>query len=208
MTSPKDKPGPKPAKSRNKNTPEKSKVSENVGLGSGNVKSEDKRHQNPGRPSVYKPEFAEQARKLCLLGATDMEIAEFFGVDCRTINRWKLQYDNFCQSLRAGKEQADDRVERSLFERATGYRHDEVDIRVIEGQVIQTPIVKHYPPDTTAAIFWLKNRRKDEWRDTRQQELTGAAGGPIQTEASLNVAGLSSETLAEILKAKDAADAS
>jgi hypothetical protein len=170
--------------------------------------TEDRRHQNPGRPSVYKPEFADQARKLCLLGATDMEIADFFGVDTRTINRWKLKHDKFCQSLKSGKEQADDRVERSLFERATGYQHNEVDIRVVNGEIIQTPTIKHYPPDTVAAIFWLKNRRKDEWRDTRQQELTGAGGGPIQTEATLNVSNLSSETLAEILKAKDAADAS
>ncbi len=51
-----------------------------------------------------------------------------------------------------------------MFARATGYEHDEVDIRVIDRKVVQTKIRKFYPPDTAAAIFWLKNRRKEEWR--------------------------------------------
>ena len=71
-------------------------------------------------------------------------------------------------------------MERSLFARANGYEHDEVDIRVVDKEIVQTPIRKYYPPDTTAAIFWLKNRRPDQWRETKAVELTGAAGGPIE----------------------------
>lgn len=128
------------------------------------------------RPSKYKPEFVAQAAKLCALGATDIEIADFFEVDVRTLYRWKGEHEEFCQSLKAAKEVADERVERSLFSRANGYEHDEVDIRVLAGEIVQTPIRKFYPPDTTAAIFWLKNRRPQEWRDKQEVEH----GGTIQ----------------------------
>lgn len=134
------------------------------------------------RPSKYKPEFAAQAAKLCALGATDVEIADFFEVDVRTIHRWKGEFDEFCHSLRSGKEVSDERVERSLFARANGYEHDEVDIRVVSGEIVQTPIRKYYPPDTTAAIFWLKNRRPDLWRDKVEQTITGPNGGPVQVQ--------------------------
>lgn len=130
-----------------------------------------------GRPSKYKDGFVTQAEKLCKLGATDMEVADFFEVEVRTLYRWKAEHDDFCQALKAGKAEADARVERSLFARATGYEHDEVDIRVVGGEIVQTPLRKHYPPDTTACIFWLKNRRPEEWRD--RQELTGKDGAPL-----------------------------
>lgn len=126
------------------------------------------------RPSKFKPEFVEQAVKLCRLGATDMEIADFFEVDVRTIYRWKGENEEFCQALKISKEEADQRVERSLFARAIGYEHDEVDIRVIGSRIEMTPIRKHYPPDTTAAIFWLKNRKPNDWRDKAELEHKGA----------------------------------
>ena len=126
------------------------------------------------RPSKYRPEFVAQSKKLCNLGATDMEVADFFGVNVATLNRWKGEHPEFCASLKAGKASADDRVERSLFSRATGYEHDEVDIRVIMNRIVKTPIRKFYPPDTTAAIFWLKNRRPAEWRDKQELEHSGA----------------------------------
>lgn len=132
------------------------------------------------RPSKFKPEFVQQAEKLCKLGATDIEVADFFEVDVRTLYRWKGENEEFCHALKAGKDISDERVERSLFSRATGYEHDEVDIRVIGGEVIQTPIRKFYPPDTTAAIFWLKNRRPAEWREKVETVMTGADGGPVQ----------------------------
>ena len=133
-----------------------------------------------GRPSKYDEQFASQAEKLCRLGATDQELADFFDVSVRTLYRWKSESDEFCQALKAGKAEADDRVERSLFARACGYEHDEVDIRVVEGEIVQTEIRKHYPPDTTAGIFWLKNRRPDQWRDKREHEHSGPDGSPLR----------------------------
>jgi hypothetical protein len=136
--------------------------------------------RKPGRPSLYKPEYVVQAKKLCLLGATDRELADFFKVSEQTLNTWKAQHPEFLESLKVGKEQADQRVERSLYQRAVGYSHPDVHVSNFQGDVTLTPITKHYPPETTAGIFWLKNRRPEEWRD--RIEHTGKDGGPIQTE--------------------------
>ena len=91
-----------------------------------------------------------------------------------TIKNWAARYPEFLAARKTGKDLADENVERSLYHRAMGYEHDDVDIRVVEGQVVQTPIRKHYPPDATAMIFWLKNRKPKDWRD--RQEHTGADG--------------------------------
>lgn len=128
-----------------------------------------------GRPTKFKPEYVEQARKLANLGATDREVAEFFEVAESTVHLWKHEHPEFSESLKVGKEAADDRVEQSLYRRALGYSHDAVKMHVVDGAVSLTPYVEHYPPDTTAAIFWLKNRRKAEWRDKTETDvnLTG-----------------------------------
>ena len=118
-----------------------------------------------GRPSKYKPEFAEQARKLTLLGATDRELADFFKVAESTLNLWKLEHPEFSESLKLGKEVADERVEQSLYHRAVGFSHPDVHVSNYQGEVTLTPIVKVYPPDPTSCIFWLKNRRGADWRD-------------------------------------------
>lgn len=126
-----------------------------------------------GRPTKFKPEFVAQALKLAALGATDREVAEFFDVDERTLHRWKHQNEAFCQSLKVGKEAADERVEQSLYRRAVGYTQDDIHFSSYEGAVTQTPYVKHIPPDTTAAIFWLKNRKPTDWRDKQEVQHTG-----------------------------------
>lgn len=124
-----------------------------------------------GRPSKFKPEFVEQAAKLAALGATDREVAEFFGVDERTLNRWKHEKPEFCQSLKVGKEAADERVEQSLYRRAVGYTYDSEKVFQFQGKIVRAAVTEHVPPDTTAGIFWLKNRKPDEWRDRQQVEV-------------------------------------
>ncbi len=126
-----------------------------------------------GRPSKYKPEYCEQAAKLCALGATDREVADFFKVTEQTINNWKTAFPEFFESLKLAKEEADKRVEKSLYRRALGYSHDGVHISNFQGAITKTPIVEHYPPDTTACIFWLKNRKPEEWRDKTDHEHGG-----------------------------------
>ncbi|MDP0376965.1 helix-turn-helix domain-containing protein [Glaesserella parasuis] len=127
-----------------------------------------------GRPTKYKSEYATQVEKLCLLGATDKDIADFFDVDEATINRWKLEHSDFCESIKKGKMLADANVTERLYKRALGYEAPDVDIRVIENQIVETPLVKHYPPDPTSAIFWLKNRQPDKWRDKQVIDHTNS----------------------------------
>lgn len=118
-----------------------------------------------GRPSKYKDDFPEQARKLCLLGAKDSEIAEFFGVAESTLNLWKLEHPAFSESLKEGKRFADAVIAESLFHRAKGYSHPDVHVSNYQGEITITPLTKHYAPDPTSMIFWLKNRRPDLWRE-------------------------------------------
>lgn len=124
--------------------------------------------KSPGRPSKYREEFDTQAYKLCLLGATDAQLADFFGVSTQTINSWKNKHPTFLDALNAGKHEADAKVAESLYHRALGYSHKDVSISNYRGQVTITPITKHYPPDTTACIFWLKNRDREHWRDRHE----------------------------------------
>ncbi|WP_089177136.1 helix-turn-helix domain-containing protein [Bosea sp. AS-1] len=133
-----------------------------------------------GAPTAYKPEYAAQAAKLCALGATDMELADFFEVDTRTIYRWKHANEDFCQAVIAGKDQADARVERALYNRAVGYSYQSEKIFNEKGTIIRAPVVEHVPPDTGAAFNWLKNRKPAEWRDKITQEHTGPDGGPLK----------------------------
>lgn len=150
--------------------------------------AEEKANSEPvGRPSLYKDEFADQARKLCLLGSTDKDLADFFCVEEATINNWKLAHPEFFVSIKKGKAQADADVADRLYQRAMGYEHAEVDIRVVNQEIIQTPIRKIYAPDPTAAIFWLKNRQKDKWRDKQDHEISGPNGGPQQHEHKLDI---------------------
>jgi len=132
-----------------------------------------------GRPSKYDAKYDDQAYKLCLLGADDSQLADFFEVNEDTINEWKKRHPTFSESLKTGKGIADANVAKSLYHRATGYEHPEVDIKMYEGEIIITDITKRYPPDTTAAIFWLKNRQRSKWRDKQDVEHTGRDGAPI-----------------------------
>ena len=128
-----------------------------------------------GRPTDYREDYAEQAYKLALLGATDKDLADFFEVTETTINNWKLAHPTFFESLKKGKMVADATVAESLYKRANGYEHEDVDIKMYEGRIIETKLIKHYPPDTTAGIFWLKNRQPKQWRDKVETEHTGTA---------------------------------
>lgn len=135
-----------------------------------------------GRPTKYRAEYAEQAFKLALEGFTDKKIADFFKVDERTINNWKDNHQGFFQSLKRGKDDFDANiVEKSLAKRATGYQYKEI-TKVISREVgrktgkarmvTTKEVTKEVAPDTTAIIFWLKNRQPDRWRDKQIHDLS------------------------------------
>ena len=133
-----------------------------------------------GRKSGYQEDYPRQAQALVKLGATDREVAAFFKVDEDTVRRWKHLHPKFCGALKVGKAPADERVEMSLFKRATGYSYEAVKIFQYEGAAVEVPYIEHVPPDTTACIFWLKNRMRDKWRDVRQAEVSAPGGKPIE----------------------------
>lgn len=133
-----------------------------------------------GRPTDYREEYNEQAYKLCLLGATDGELASFFEVSESTINLWKKQHDGFSESVTRGKITADAEVANSFHKRALGYTFDEVTFEKVSSQekideetdetikddiYKKKVVVKHLPADPGAALNWLKNRQPAKWRD-------------------------------------------
>lgn len=133
-----------------------------------------------GRPTVFRPDFVERARILADQGLTDLEIADNIGVSLVTLKTWKGKHPEFLSALKVGKGIADDRVERSLHERAIGYSYPSVKIHVLrDGSVVKVPFTEHVPPDSAAANFWLKNRRPDAWRDKHEVEITGDIGARL-----------------------------
>jgi hypothetical protein len=138
-----------------------------------------------GRPTLFKPEYIATAKVLCELGATDEDLARAFKVRVRTVAYWKVSHPEFLHALKVGKDTADDQVERALFNRAVGYTYEAVkpmtrSLGGGEGSVIEmVPIKEHVPPDTTAQIFWLKNRRKDQWRDKQDHGFTDKDGNDV-----------------------------
>jgi len=151
-----------------------------------------KKGKHPGgRPTKFNKEVKAKAEKLSRRGFTDKEISKLIDITERTINRWKLKHPEFCQSLNLWKEQANGKVKRSLYERACGSSHADTKAQwvettdLIEGKLVKSgkwvyaDLVKHYPPDPTSMIFWLKNREPDEWRDKIDHGIEGKDGGPI-----------------------------
>lgn len=126
-----------------------------------------------GRPTEYRARFAGEARRLCLLGATNEDLAEFFGVSTVTLNNWMHAHRRFLHAIQRGRERADARVAKSLYRRALGYSHRAVKIMQHEGKPLVVPFVEHYPPDTAAASLWLRNRQPKRWRDKQEVEVSG-----------------------------------
>lgn len=138
-----------------------------------------------GRPSNYQDSYAEQVYKLCLLGAVDVEIADFFGVSVDTVYEWAKVHAPFSEARARGKMAADAEVADRLFQRAKGYSHPEVHVSAFQGEVTLTDLTKHYPPDTQAASWWLKNRQPGKWKDLSATEHSGPGGGAIQSEHTI-----------------------
>ena len=132
-----------------------------------------------GRPSKFKDEETiEQAALLCrIFAATDDQLAQFFKVERQTIANWKQKKPEFFDALKDSKAEADDKVELSLFKRATGYTRT-IERLTKDGQVV--PCVEEMPPDPVSCIFWLKNRRPKQWRD--KQEIEQINQQPMQVQ--------------------------
>ncbi len=159
-----------------------------------------KTKRKPGRPKkvdvAWDTTIPSRAYELCLLGLKDAELATAFGVSVYTIDKWKQTHPEFKEAILRGKEQADAKVAEALYHKAVGYSHKTVDIRVIDGEIVKVPYVKSYPPDTTACIFWLKNRQRQAWSDVKRHDHTGMIGVAHSISKRLDLSDFSEEELA------------
>ena len=95
-------------------------------------------------------------------GLTDEQIAKNMGIAPSTLYEWKKKSKEFSESLKKGKEVIDFEVENALLKRALGYEYEE---ETYENGILTKKVKKHVAPDTTAQIFWLKNRKPNTWKD-------------------------------------------
>jgi transposase-like protein len=136
-----------------------------------------------GRPTAYDPECIKIVKAMAKLGATNADLASEFEVSHATIDNWMIKHPEFLGALKEGKEAFDQRIERSLAQKAIGYERPVVKTTTFENEdggttVSTVEYVEHVPPDTTACIFWLKNRKPKEWRD--RHEFSGDPENPLQ----------------------------
>ena len=117
-------------------------------------------------PASYRHAFAGFARALCRLGMSDEELAREFRIARATLCEW-LEIPEFAQAVWEGRRLGDGNVADGLYRRAVGASHEAVRIFLPAGQTepVYAPFTRHYPPETPAAKYWLKNRRPQDWRD-------------------------------------------
>ncbi len=107
-------------------------------------------------------------------GLTDEQIALKLGINVGTLYVWKNKYHEIDEALKKGKEVIDVMVENALLKRALGYEYEEQQVvKYKEGCEIVT-VIKYAMPDVTAQIFWLKNRRSEQWREKQQVDIRGS----------------------------------
>jgi len=131
------------------------------------------KRKNQGRPTKYEIRYNNQAYRHCLLGATNDDLALLFEINVDTINQWMKVHPKFSDSVKRGRIYADQKVSLSLFQKATGYKKSVTKVFQFQGSAVQAEYREYFPPDTTAAIFWLKNRRPTTWRDRHNLDLGG-----------------------------------
>ncbi len=133
-------------------------------------------HQRPGQPTRYERAFCPRARRLALLGLTDTEIADLFGISPDTLYEWRRRHLEFSDSLDAGKIEADPRVAEGLYNRARGMSMPAV--KIFQGTPEAGPVIvphqEHLPPDVGAAKLWLSRRQPEKWRERQEVNVTGS----------------------------------
>jgi len=143
--------------------------------------------------TAFRPEYVEQARKLAQWGATYSEIADFFGVTDRTIYSWKLAHPEFGEAMALGRKPADERVARSLYQRALGFHYTEqhafkVRIGPNEDRIEIVTVERYMPAQTGACLLWLRIRCPDEWREKSDFERDDREPDAIPARTTLDAA--------------------
>ena len=119
----------------------------------------------PAHPADCTPDVCDLARKFCMLGATDDDLADLFEVEPATIDDWIARFPDFAMALKQGRDIADATAAERLFQRAIGFSHEVEKVVQSGGKPLTVKYTERYPPDTTALVFWLRNRQPGRWRD-------------------------------------------
>lgn len=107
-------------------------------------------------------------------GLTDEQIAQNIGISRSTLNEWKKRFPDIKDTIKRGKEVVDRQVENALFKSAIGYEYTEITKELTDsGMKVTKRVTKQVAPNPTSAIFWLKNRKPDEWRDRKETQISG-----------------------------------
>lgn len=127
--------------------------------------------EKPHKPTKkYRSINKEHLRKLVLAGFTDEQVSDFFGIERRTLTRWKQWYPTFKKRIEDWKLEADAEIEKSLHKRATGYEVVERTSEIVDGKMqVVKEVTKHVPATDTSIIFWLTNRQHGDWKRTREE---------------------------------------
>jgi hypothetical protein len=141
-----------------------------------------------GRPTLYQPEYPDLARRFCQLGGTNEDLADFFDVSRSTIDEWLRIHDAFAEAVRQGRDLIDMVVADKLLSRIMGYTHEGRRYVLHNGEEREVRHVVHYPPDVRACIFWLRNRRRQQWLERSQPEPDNGLTFDDLEEASRRVA--------------------
>ena len=119
-----------------------------------------------GSVTKYSPTLLPIAQRAANMGMTEVELAELFGVDRKTLLNWRRNNKEFEDACRLGKDGPNQRVVAAVFQRAIGYEYTVKKTRVNKaGDLIEWEETTHVPADVTASIFWLKNRDNQNWND-------------------------------------------
>lgn len=151
-------------------------------------------------PTKYDPDIhPKKVYRMAMIGLRGADLALAMDVCESTIVDWKKIHPEFAEAMARGLDVADSEVAIALFQKATGYSHPAEEIRVVDGEVVRIPVERRYPPDTTAAIFWLKNRQRGVWRDVWNIEHSGKDGQELkqvhQVIATMDLRKLSTQEL-------------
>jgi hypothetical protein len=131
----------------------------------------------PHRP--YDPADLEPARQMVANGATVSELAVYFDVPVASVELWAACHAEFAAALRIAKVEADDRVERSWYDRCVGRYVDSEKVQYaaggvgVAGEWVRTPTREYLPPDVAACERWLRNRRPEQWNEKHELHLNG-----------------------------------
>ena len=158
---------------------------------------------NLGRTGHWRPEMAEQVYELCLLGYTNKQLAAFYGISLKVIEDWVTNNQDFVDARDRGRDQADAKVARALYERAIGYM-DTIKFVVKDpsGAVLRTEeTTKRVHGETGAALKWLAMRHRGLWTDTQKSEHTIRYSGEVDLNILQDKLGDKSQFTNEDLKA-------